>query len=57
MISFWLLIMNKVNDFIKTYIRDYVPTSCSTTSHDNNARVIKEFTNVNNDTRKNFKFI
>lgn len=49
--------MNKVNDFIKTYIRDYVPASCSTTSHDNNVKVIKEFMNVNNNTCKNFKFI
>ena len=46
--------MGKVNDFIKTNIKDYVPISRSINSHDNNVKEIKEFMNANNASWSNF---
>lgn len=50
----FLVIMDKVSNVIKANTKDYVPTSRSTNSHDNNVKEIKESMNVNNAAWNNF---
>ena len=50
----FLVIMDKVSNVIKANTKDYVPTSRSTNSHDNNVKDIKESMNVNNVAWNNF---
>lgn len=50
----FLVIMDKVSNVIKANTKDYVPTSRSTNSHDNNVKEIKESMNVNNVAWNNF---
>ena len=48
------VIMDKVSDIIKTNIKEYVPTSCLTSRHDNNVKELEEFMSANNATWSNF---